>query len=109
MDDTSSPNAPKKNDDPSLARVSNPTAPKKRRKICESQLKLSVYVLENEAHDLPPGVIEKWESKTKHTLETFRNGLVKELKSQELAAHYAVHLPVDFNTWHQVRIDTNPS
>ena len=109
MDDTSSPSAPKKMDDASAARVSNPTAPKKRRKICESQLKVSVCVLEDAAHDLPPGVIEKWEAKTLLAFETFRNGLVKKLKSQELAAHYAVHLPVDINSWHQVRIDANPS
>ena len=108
MDDADTSSAPKNMDDASLARVSNLTAPKKRRKICESRLTLSVYVVENEAHSLPHGVIEKWEAKTKLALETFRNGLVEELKSQELAAQYAVHLPVDFNTWHQVRIDANP-
>ena len=109
MDDTSLSCAPKKMEDSTPVSSSSSTAPKKRRKICESQLRLSVYVLENEAHGLPPGVIEKWEATTKLALQTFRNGLVEELKSQELAAHHAVHLPVDVSTWHQVRIDANPS
>ena len=88
-------------------RPSNPNA-KRRRKVAESCIKIGVFIEESRAHTVPESTIEKWQSKTTEIFESVRKRLTE--VSGELAGNdnIAVHIPIDMNTWSQVRVDTNP-